>query len=73
MKIEDLQKNTACCYGNSFINDKIKDILECTILCCTQININSDQIFIQFSLFMIKLNSTWGYQLASGHQLSIQH
>ena len=39
----------------------------------TRININSDQIFIQFSPFMIKLNSTWVCQLASGHHTSIQH
>ena len=36
-------------------------------------NINSDQIFVQFAPFMINLNSTWGCQLASGHQTSIWH
>ena len=37
------------------------------------LNINSDQIFIQFSPFMIQLNSTWGCQLASGCHVSIRH
>ena len=70
-EIEDLQKNIGC-HSNSFVNDKIKDIPECT-LCYTQINTNSDQIFVQFSPFMIKLNSTWGWQLPPGHHMSIQH
>ena len=48
----------------------IHNTLYCVI---TQININSDQIFVQFSPFMVKLNSTWGCQLASGHHMSIQH
>ena len=39
-----------------------------TLYCViTQININSDQIFIQFSPFIINLNNTWGCQLAPGH------
>ena len=39
----------------------------------TQININSDQIFVQFSPFMIKLNSSWGCQLPPGHHTLIWH
>ena len=68
-KTEDLQKSTGF-YRNSFINDKtkIKDIPECTLYCViTQININSDPIFTLFSPFIIKLNTTWGFQLPPGH------
>ena len=39
----------------------------------SQININSDQIFVQFPPFMINLNSTWGCQLVSGCHTSIWH
>ena len=46
----------------------IQNTLYCVI---TQININSDQIFIQLSLFMINLNSIWGCQLTPGHHMSI--
>ena len=61
-KIEDLQKSTGC-DSNSFVND----ILECTLYCViTQININSDQIFVLFSPFIFKLNATWGCQLSPG-------
>ena len=67
-KIKDLQKSTGC-HSNSIVNDKtkLKDILKCTLYCViTQININSDQIFVQFLPFMIKLNTTWGCQLPPG-------
>ena len=65
-KIEDLQKSTGC-HNNCFVNDKIKDIPECTLYCViSQININSDQILMLFSPFMIKLNTTWGCQLPPG-------
>ena len=65
-KIEDLQKSYGC-HSNSFVNDKIKDIPECTLYCVvSQLNINSDQILMLFSLFMIKLNTTWGCQLPPG-------
>ena len=66
-KMEDLQKSTGC-HSNSFINDKIKDILECTLYCVIgQIYINSDHIFVLFSPFIIKLNISWGCQLPPGH------
>ena len=45
----------------------IQNTLYCVM---AQINTNSDQIFIQFSPFMINLNSC---QLASGHHTSIRH
>ena len=65
-KIEDLLKSTAGCHSNCFVNDKIKDILECTLLCVgNQINTNSDQILMLFSPFMIKLN-TLGLPTATG-------
>ena len=48
----------------------IQNTLYCVI---TQINVDSDQIFVQFSLFMIDLNSSWGCQLAPGHHTSIRH
>ena len=48
----------------------VQNALYCVI---TQININSDQIFMQFSPFMTNLNSTWGCQLAPGHDTVIQH
>ena len=45
-----------------------------TLYCViTQINVNSDQIFAQFSPFMINLNSTWGCQQAPGHHTAIRH
>ena len=46
----------------------IHNTLYCVI---TQINVNSDQIFIQFSPFMINLDSTWGCQLAPGCHTAI--
>ena len=48
----------------------IQNTLYCVI---TQINVNYDQIFIQFSPFMIDLNSSWGCQLAPVSQTSIWH
>ena len=46
----------------------IHNTLYCAI---TQINVNSDKICIQFSLFMIDLNSTWCCQLTPGHYTEI--
>ena len=69
-------KNSTGWHSNSFINDKtkIKDIPECTLYCViTQININSDQIFVLFSPFLIKLNTTWGCQLPPGRNMLKRH
>ena len=72
-KTEDLHKSTGC-HSNCFINNRIKDIPECTLYCViSQININSDKIFMLFSLFMIKLNTTWGCQLPPGCNMSKWH
>ena len=74
-EIEDLQTSTGC-HSNSIINDKtkIKDIPECTLYCViTQINTNSDKIFVLFLPFMIKLNTTWGCQLSPGHNMLKWH
>ena len=49
-KIEDLQKS--CCYGNSLINDKIKDIPECILYrVITQINIGFDHFHTDFTIY----------------------
>ena len=48
----------------------IQDTLYCVI---TQININFDQIFMQFSPFMISLTVSWGCQLTPGRHTSIWH
>ena len=72
-KTEDLQKSTGC-HSNCFIDDKIKDIPECTLYCViSQININSDQFFMLFLPFTIKLNTTWGCQLPLGCNTSKRH
>ena len=74
-EIEDLQKSAGC-HSNSIVNDKtkIKDILDCTLYCViTQINITSDQTFVLYSPFMIRLNTTWGCQLPPGCHMSIRH